>query len=137
MAATSPTAIHKPRKAVGYTAMLSSSMQPCRRCQRPVVFQTPQCPHCGLWFVSTDGHDAVMRGLLPVGRTGLSIVAGYLGIAAVFLLPAPLALAIGIWAIADLKKQPDKHGMGRAIFGVVMGGLGTLLLLALVVAGSL
>jgi S-formylglutathione hydrolase FrmB len=55
----------------------------------------------------------------------------------VFLLPAPLALAIGIWAIADLKKQPDKHGMGRAIFGVVMGGLGTLLLLALVVAGSL
>jgi hypothetical protein len=28
--------------------------------------------------------------------------------------------------VSDLKKHPDKHGMGRAIFGIVMGALGTI-----------
>lgn len=108
------------------------SMQPCRRCQRPVVYQTPQCPHCGLWFVAAPGTpDAAMRALLPVGRTPLSIVAGYLGLLAFLVVPAPLALILGIVAVRDLQQQPGKHGMGRAVFAIVMGALGTLALLAL------
>jgi hypothetical protein len=70
-----------------------------------------------------------MRALLPVGRTPLSIVAGYVGLTSLLCLPAPLALAIGIWAVVDLKKKPGMHGMGRAVFGIVMGGLGTATLL--------
>ena len=74
-----------------------------------------------------------MRALLPVGRTALSIIAGYLGLAAVLCFPAPIALGVGIWAIFDLKKKPGLYGMGRAVFGVVMGAIGTLALLAGVV----
>ena len=66
--------------------------------------------------------------LLPVGRSAWAIAAGYLGLFAVLLLPAPIALIISIVAIRDLKRHPDKHGLGRAIFGLVMGGLGTALL---------
>lgn len=71
-----------------------------------------------------------MRALLPVGRTPLSIVAGYLGLFSVLCFPAPLALGVGVWAIIDLKKKPGMHGMGRAVFGVVMGAIGTLAILA-------
>ena len=72
-----------------------------------------------------------MRMLLPVGRSGWAIAAGYAGLFSLILLPAPLALLLGIIAITDIKKHPDKHGMGRAIFGVVMGSLGTAALIAI------
>ncbi|HET6247931.1 MAG TPA: GYF domain-containing protein [Tepidisphaeraceae bacterium] len=67
------------------------------------------------------GQDAGMRMLLPVGRSPWAIVAGYLGLLSVIILPAPLAVIFSIIAIMDIKKHPEKHGMGRAIFGLIMG----------------
>ncbi|MEX0776654.1 MAG: DUF4190 domain-containing protein [Phycisphaeraceae bacterium] len=80
------------------------------------------------------GQDAGIRMLLPVGRSGWAIAAGYAGLFAVLLLPAPIALFLSIVAIMDMRKHPDRHGMGRAIFGLVMGGLFTALLLVIVIA---
>ena len=71
--------------------------------------------------------------LIPVGRSGWAIAAGYLGLFAFIILPAPLALIISLVAIRDIRKSvkngKPKHGMGRAIFGLVMGILGSLVLL--------
>jgi hypothetical protein len=72
------------------------------------------------------GQNAGVRLLLPVGRSGWAIAAGYLGLFSVLLLPAPIALGISIMAIRDIRTHPDRHGMGRAIFGLIMGGLGTI-----------
>lgn len=101
----------------------------CTRCGfvNPPRPQPPTCPQCGTPF--DLGADPAMRAILPVGRTPLSIVAGYLGLFSVLCLPAPLALGIGIWAVIDLKKKPGMHGMGRAVFGIVMGAIGTVLML--------
>jgi Domain of unknown function (DUF4190) len=79
------------------------------------------------------GQDAGMRMLLPVGRSGWAIAAGYLGLVSVLLLPAPIALLISLIAIRDISRsaaspQP-KHGMGRAIFGLIMGAIGTVVLI--------
>jgi hypothetical protein len=75
--------------------------------------------------------DAVMRALLPVGRSALAIAAGYLGLFAVLLIPAPIALLVGIGAIMSIRKSRQtpnrKYGMGRAVFGVVMGAIFTVL----------
>ena len=71
------------------------------------------------------GDDALLRAILPVGRSGWAIASGYLGLLSVLLIPAPFALATGIAAIVSIKRNPAKHGMGRAIFGIVMGALGT------------
>jgi hypothetical protein len=71
------------------------------------------------------GQDAGMRMLLPVGRSMWAIAAGYLGLISVLLIPAPFAVLTGILAIRDMRRNPKLHGMGRAIFGLVMGGLGT------------
>ncbi len=72
------------------------------------------------------GEDPGMRMLLPVGRSPLAIAAGYLGLFSVCGLPAPLAVIFGALAIMDIQKNPEKHGMGRAIFGLVMGILGSI-----------
>lgn len=76
------------------------------------------------------GQDAGVRLLIPVGRSIWAIAAGYFGLLSVTLVFAPPALACGLLAIADIRKSrlgPEpKHGMGRAVFGIVMGTLGTL-----------
>lgn len=49
-------------------------------------------------------------------------------------LPAPISLLVSIIAIRDIRKSKGsahpKHGMGRAIFGLIMGILGTTLILS-------
>ena len=72
------------------------------------------------------GDDLGMRMLLPVGRSGWAITAGYLGLISVLCIPSPFALIAGILAIREMRRDPKKHGMGRAVFGIVMGGIGTL-----------
>jgi hypothetical protein len=73
--------------------------------------------------------DALVRALLPVGRSPMAIIAGYLGLVSILLIPAPFALITGILAVMDIRKNPKTHGMGRAIFGIVIGGIFTLVLL--------
>ena len=90
---------------------------------------------------SDIGQDAGMRMLLPVGRSGWAIAAGYFGLFSLIVIGAPFALICGILGVREIKKsqktdQP-KHGMGRAIFGIVIGGIVTLLILAGFVYGSL
>ena len=77
------------------------------------------------------GDDAAIRLLLPVGRSAWAIAAGYLGLISVLCIPSPFALIAGILAIREMRRNPKKHGMGRAIFGIVMGGIGTVALLAM------
>jgi hypothetical protein len=74
----------------------------------------------------TLGDNAVARMIVPVGRSAWALVAGYLGLLSVLLVPAPFALATGIIAALDIQKHPRKHGMGRAIFGIVMGAIGSI-----------
>jgi predicted acyltransferase len=94
----------------------------CTKCKQVIQPAVPT-------VVTSDLSDsAAMRMLLPIGRSGLAIAAGYAGLFAILLIPAPLALLLGILAIRDLKKHPKKYGRGRAIFGLVMGGVCTLLL---------
>jgi hypothetical protein len=82
------------------------------------------------------GDDAGMRLLLPVGRSPWAIAAGYLGLFSVLCLPAPFALFCGVMAVRQIRRDPKAHGMGRAVFGIVMGGLFTALPLALFLYGT-
>ena len=78
------------------------------------------------------GHDPAMGLLMPVGRSAWAIAAGYLALFAVLVFPAPLALLAGILAVKDIKKSKGtsnpKFGMGRAVFGIVMGLIGSAVL---------
>jgi hypothetical protein len=104
----------------------------CNEIVQPAAAQGPAQPRP----TKKLGDDAVVRMLLPVGRSGLAIAAGYLGIFSLFPIFGPIAVLVGILAIRDINAHPDKHGMGRAIFGIVAGGLATLLMLVVFIAAS-
>jgi hypothetical protein len=112
-------------------------MPACPYCAEPIAPRLRVCPYCDSDLEraprrrSGGGHadDAGMRMLLPVGRSGWAIAAGYLGLISVLLLPGPLAVICAILAMVHIKKNPELHGMGRAIFGLVVGSLGTIALL--------
>jgi hypothetical protein len=105
---------------------------PCPQCQGTI-----RIPVMAGLAPQNLGDDAAMRFILPVGRSLWAIAAGYFGLFSFIVLPAPIALILGIVAIWDIKKHPEKHGMGRAIFGLVMGILGTgLLAIAMIAALS-
>lgn len=80
------------------------------------------------------GDDPGIRMLLPVGRSGWAIASGYLGLISVLLIPAPFALITGILAVRTIARNPKKHGLGRAIFGMVMGSIFSLVLLLFLVS---
>lgn len=88
----------------------------------------------GATYTGDTQEDKVMRALLPVGRSGLAIAAGYVALLSLFLLPAPFALALGIAAVMDIRKNPEKHGMGRAVFAIIVGGLFTALIIVMVIS---
>jgi Domain of unknown function (DUF4190) len=115
----------------------------CRQCGLYLGETATTCGRCGWAYGQQSpsagamppprqdiGQDAGMRLLLPVGRSGWAIAAGYAGLFAFIVFPAPLALLFGIIAVQDIKKHPEKHGMGRAVFGIVAGAIGTLILVA-------
>jgi hypothetical protein len=91
---------------------------PCAGCGRTITIPVPGY---GPPPQEDIGQNAGIRLLLPVGRSIWAILAGYMGLFSVLLLPAPFAVILGIVAIIDIRKHPGKHGMGRAIFGIVMG----------------
>jgi hypothetical protein len=65
---------------------------------------------------------------MPIGVSPWAMAAGYLGLFALVVLPAPLALVFGLLAQRDLRRRPHLRGRARAWFAVVVGALGTVLL---------
>ena len=74
----------------------------CIKCKR--VIQPAAQP-----VITSDLSASVgMRMLLPVGRSGLAIAAGYAGLFAFLIVPAPLALLLGLLAIRDVRRNPSR-----------------------------
>jgi len=94
--------------------------------------QHPQHPQLGAPMGRRPNQDLEM--IVPINVAPLALIAGYAGLGAFLCLPAPIALLLGVLALRDLEKRPDRTGKGRAWFGVVTGVVGTLCLLLGVVA---
>jgi len=112
----------------------------CKECGNQIPDRAAICMKCGVptavTQISSNGSNAFVRMLLPVGRSGYAIAAGYLGLFSplaivgrllgrefyfVFAIFALSAIVFGILGIIDIRKNKDKHGMGRAVFGIAMG----------------
>lgn len=105
----------------------------CSNCGADIPAGAQHCGGCGAFLVTARqttptptgniGDDAAVRMLLPVGRSGWAIAAGYAGLLSPLLVFAPLALLLGILALRDINRNPRRRGFGRAIFGILMGAL--------------
>lgn len=77
---------------------------------------------------------AGVRLLAPVGRSGLAVAAGYLGLLSVLIVFGPIAIVVGVMALFELRAKPELLGRGRAWFGIVMGSA-ALVVFVLMLAG--
>lgn len=113
--------------------------------QHPLLFRTevngvpmppplPAMPGYAQQAPRDLGQDAGMRVLLPVGRSGWAIAAGYLGLFSVLGIFGPFALICGIMALREMKRKPQLHGAGRAWFGIIMGLLGSAMIVVILIA---
>lgn len=78
--------------------------------------------------------DENLKWLVPVGRSDMAIIAGYVGLFAVIGIGAPFAILFGILALRDIKRKPELGGRGRAIFAIVMGVVFTVLYGAMIIS---
>ena len=104
----------------------------CSNCGAQINDQAVVCVKCGCAVSKAvasapNDDDAVLRMLVPIGRSGWAIAAGYLGLLSLLPFVGVLAVVIGVIAVRDLRKHPDKHGAGRAWFGIIAGGLSVLI----------
>jgi len=88
---------------------------------------------------SASGTDNLfVRMLIPVGRSALSIIAGYLGLFSLCCgVLGPFAILFGILAVVDIQKNPNKGGIGRAIFGIVVGVIASIGLVIVILLSGL
>jgi len=105
----------------------------CPSCGTQNDDSTEMCVKCGLNLKNPSQalekkEASALSSVVPIGRTRLSILAGYLGLFCIIPFFAPIALIVSIFALKQLKNHPEKLGKGRAIFGLVMGLLGTAIL---------
>jgi uncharacterized ubiquitin-like protein YukD len=131
--------------------------------QEPVQsahMETPEevkpCPFCGEWilavarkcryceeYLEPELREAGKapgnfdRLLTPEGRPASAVAAGYLGLLSVTPLIGILfgvaAVIAGMIALRNLKEKPHLLGRGRAWFGLILGGVMTLIYAALLV----
>jgi len=112
----------------------------CSRCGAQAPDNVNFCSSCGNQLhgqvapPQPQPIDPALKLVLPIGVSGWAVAAGYMGLFSVLLLPGPLAILLGILALQDVEKRPTVSGKGRAIFGIVMGILGSAGLVALAFA---
>ncbi len=68
----------------------------------------------------------------PPGMAQAAFVSGWLSI---FLCPAPVAVVLGILGIVEVRREPGRTGMGRSVFGLVAGLVGSVVLAAVLLHG--
>jgi hypothetical protein len=86
---------------------------------------------------SSLGDDAGMRLLLPVGRSGWAIAAGYLGLVGWLIFPlAPFALITAELGRREIADDSHRHGMGRVALGYIGGTIG-MVVMVFVIANAL
>lgn len=70
------------------------------------------------------------------GTNGMSIASLVLGILSIpmcfLFLPAILAIVFGLVGLGQIKNRPGQSGRGLAITGVVLGGIGLLVIVAVI-----
>lgn len=108
----------------------------CTTCGTQINQDAHFCSECGH---STDPNAAAqntkplnaieddLKYLIPMGTSPIPMIAGYLGLFSILILPAPFALILGVIGLKQLKKKNITNGRGRCWTGIILGSIFTVL----------
>jgi hypothetical protein len=94
-------------------------------------------PAAALTALASAGGLAAIESAASSGPPGMAQAAFVSGWLSIFLCPAPVAVVLGILGIVDVRRAPGRIGMGRSVFGLVAGLLGSVGLVAALISGFL
>lgn len=133
-------------------------MKNCQRCGTQLDDNASQCPRCGADIQRSTNpfadqplpvaggpayyppppppsatDDPAMSWVIPVHNPVLAIISSYCGLIGLGCpILGPIAVVTGFLAIQQIRKTPGLTGMGRCIFGIVSGIIGSLFLLLVI-----
>ncbi|HEY2743280.1 MAG TPA: DUF4339 domain-containing protein [Polyangia bacterium] len=70
--------------------------------------------------LSSPPKDEALAYVLPIGRSGWAIAAGYVGLLSLIPIVSYAGVIVSLIAARDLKAHPEKRGWGRVITGLVI-----------------
>jgi hypothetical protein len=106
----------------------------CPKCGETNKNNAANCIKCGYALPVVAGGSDNLTGILPTHTSGWAIAAGYLGLFSLVGIAGPFALVCGIIALRHLRREPELRGHVRAWIGIVLGALGSVLLVFVIVA---
>ncbi|MBC7581447.1 hypothetical protein H7097_01085 [Aeromicrobium sp.] len=66
--------------------------------------------------------DHGLHYIIPLNTSGVAIAAGYVALFSILIIPAPIAIILGVLGLREVKKHPGLHGKFRSLFAIAAGG---------------
>ena len=105
----------------------------CPICGQAQDTNATHCIACDALLPGATNNNKHLSMLIPVNPDPVSLIAGYLALFSILLIPLGLvAFALGLWGRLRIRANPNLTGIQRAWTGIILGGLETLVLLALI-----
>ena len=104
----------------------------CIQCGTQFIEGARFCANCG-WSPKPKGQrleqiEDELKLVLPMATPFTAIIAGYLGLLSLLLIPAPFAVIFGVVGLVQIQRRERSYGKVRCWVGILLGGAGTLLL---------
>ena len=124
------------RSLISYSCSRNHPMpqlQDCPYCAEQILATAKKCKHCGEYLdddlrneePARESAGSLIRLVAPVEVSGMSLIAGYMGLFALFplvgIVPAIIGILTGRAGLKEIKRKPNLSGAGRSWFGIIMG----------------
>lgn len=105
----------------------------CPICGQAQDANATHCIACEALLPGASNENKHLSMLVPVNPDPASLFAGYIALFGILIiLLGPIALALGLWGRARIRANPKLTGIQRAWTGIILGGLESLALLAII-----